>query len=268
MTTVKVQPKKTFLSNGEGDKDYYVHPETGARLIRVTRITSVPTNYALENWKIAQNRAQLLDAAVQVFADGPDGMTPEELRERIIAVTKDIRRDQLKADAAADVGSIMHKYISDTLRYEMGLIPDPPAALPDNLRAGFAQWDEWRKSVNLTPDYVESVVYDTRLGYAGTMDFSGVCGGQTTIADWKTSGGLYPGYRMQVAAYRNAFHEMDQGVVNQTLLVLVPVPKEKRTPKFTVEIMDAQETERHFVAFRACLHIFRWLEYANGNGAR
>lgn len=247
---------------------FYEHPVTGEKLIRVTAITSVPSNWALENWKVKQNRKQVEDgfldayrAVIGMLTSTKQPMPSVEGFQAIASqIIGDIRADEKKADAAADVGRLVHDYISETLLHEMGS-SKVPSPLPDALMPGFLQWDAWRKEVGFVPEFVEDVVYNLKWKYAGRRDAKGkIKTGQTIIADWKTSGDLYGNYCWQVAAYEEADRESGHGGADLGVQVLIPVPKEKKTPKFKVVMRNKDEMAEDFTVFRACLHIYRWQE--------
>ena len=53
----------------------------------------------------------------------------------------------------------------------------------------------------------ERKVYSRLYDYAGTMDGLCLVDGKVSVADWKTSNGLYPEYCYQTAAYQHAYQE-------------------------------------------------------------
>jgi hypothetical protein len=54
----------------------------------------------------------------------------------------------------------------------------------------------------------EKLVYSSDHGYAGTADLVGTLNGQLALLDIKTGRGVYPEYKLQLAAYAVAWGEM------------------------------------------------------------
>lgn len=241
------------------DKDCY--DVGGVPHIRVTRVLSVMASLALERWKINQNREQVLD----VYTDAYDAMMasgsllpPDELRQMAVEWLGDIRRDEQKAARAADKGKLVHSYIQTLLNRELGAVEPLPDIAPELLE-GVDQWVAWRKAVGMVPKFVEFTVHHPDYQYAGTTDCVGEIGGQLWIMDWKTTTGIYPNHKVQIAAYAKAYKAMGHGEVVGGRCILIPTPKEgKSTPAFADIVALPDEIEELWSVFRACLHIYRW----------
>lgn len=265
MPTMVESPKTRSRSNDvEAQGSFYAHPETGERFIRVTHITGMVKNFGLENWKININRAGVRDAAVDVYreieASSEDHPPPTIFGATVDQRINGVYFDKQKADAAADVGSLMHDYISATLLYELGagLKPKP---LPKELQPGFDLWDGWRNEIGFEPLCVEDLLWNHQYKYAGRRDAKGkVRDGRIIQADWKTSGDIYPNYCWQVAAYDEADKDMGHGGADAGVIVLIPVPKDKKKVEFKTLMRTKEQMAEDFTVFRACLHIYRWQE--------
>jgi hypothetical protein len=59
----------------------------------------------------------------------------------------------------------------------------------------------WIIEDNIIPIRIEEVVFSQKGKWAGKLDFFGLVEGIPTIIDFKTSGGFYDEYKMQLAAY-------------------------------------------------------------------
>ncbi len=105
-----------------------------------------------------------------------------------------------------EIGTRVHKYIENILRSgQLDLENETNANVVKALMA----FQDWRKSNRLEPEKLEYTVYSRKHGYAGTMDYLGLCNNKLVIMDWKTSNAIYPESRLQVAAYAKAVNEMD-----------------------------------------------------------
>lgn len=101
-------------------------------------------------------------------------------------------------DRAADVGTRVHA-VAEALANGVS-VPvvgtDVEPFLPHFLRF----MEDWR------PEYVETeaTVFNTKAGYAGTLDAIAVVGGHLTLLDTKTGKDVYPEVALQLAAYSDA----------------------------------------------------------------
>lgn len=110
------------------------------------------------------------------------------------------RPDKIKDDAA-DLGTLVHKYIDQVIQRKIptDLTPEMEPAV-----TAFINW--WQDSD------IQVVMGDTKVAsriykYGGSLDALGRQDGEYVILDWKTSNGIYDEYALQVAAYAQAFYE-------------------------------------------------------------
>jgi len=149
------------------------------------------------------------------------------------------RPDQIKDDAA-DLGSLVHKYIDQIIQGKM-----PPDLTPEMEPAvtGFIEW--WKNS------QIELVMGDTKVAslihsYGGSLDALGRQNGEYVILDWKTSNGVYDEYALQVAAYWQAFAETYGPACQRGYIV-------RFSKKLPVEF-EVREVANLEESFRAFLH--------------
>ena len=260
------QTKKTYRSKAAGDRDYY--EIDGVPMVRVTRVLGVMASLALERWKINQNREQVIDVACDVYdafrKTEPADRSSVGFRAVILDWLGDARRDEQKASRAADKGKLVHSYIQTLLNRELGAIEPLPDIAPE-LLAGVEQWKQWREAVGMKPRFVEFTVHHPDYGYAGTTDCVGEIGGQLWIMDWKTTTGIYPNHKVQIASYAKAYQAMGHEGVVGGRCILIPTPKEgKSMPAFADVVADNGEIEELWSVFRACLHIYKWQNSTGG----
>ena len=150
---------------------------------------------------------------------------------------------------AKSFGSAMHKMIANYLRTGQEPARD---FIATEMRQGWDVWYEWWENsvfdseFRYTSDYkekIEEVIYNN--DYAGTCDFfTG-----KTLLDWKFSGGIYDGYKIQAGAYAK--------LLNAKKALIVRVAKDEKN----IEIleMNKQELEEASKVFDHLLAVFWWL---------
>lgn len=115
---------------------------------------------------------------------------------------------------ACDVGTAAHSMIEAHINgtdIDVALQGLPPDLATKALNA-FEQYLVWEKQTKLTmlSKYQEIQLVCPEYKYGGTPDAIGEINGQVVLLDWKTSGGVYQDYLLQLAAYA---HLINNGVV-------------------------------------------------------
>lgn len=170
-----------------------------------------------------------------------------EIIREIIAEAKK-RPDKIKDDAA-DLGTLVHKYIDQIIQGEM-----PPDLTPEMepAVAAFIEW--WQKSK------IELVRGDTKVAsiihkYGGSLDALGRLDGEYVILDWKTGNGIYNEYALQVAAYANALWE-SYGIVCKRGFI---IRFSKKLP-ITFDVAEITSLEKSFQIFLAAKNLKEGLD--------
>jgi hypothetical protein len=105
--------------------------------------------------------------------------------------------------------------------------------------------------------FVEEVMASPSLRVAGKPDL--VCRLQghklATIIDYKTGAAIYPGDRLQQAAYRTIVREW-QGLLCDRLIIHLPAPAYGEAPQLKTIPLRAHSLDEQ--AFRACLALWHW----------
>jgi len=107
---------------------------------------------------------------------------------------------------AADIGSETHNLIEVYLKGQKvdGLLSANP-----KLVSPFEAFKKWQKEVNYQETIAtERIVYSETYGFAGTLDLVAKINGVVTLIDIKTSNRHSKTYFMQVAAYKQAYEEL------------------------------------------------------------
>lgn len=225
--------------NGKGAR-WYTTPN-GNEYPSVTTILSVIGKPALIAWSAKVEREMVTNVSADLYLDTAG--TPK-MSKMAYLHTLQTRLGKEKAHTkelakAGDIGSQIHSLIEWTLRASLMEEPGPSPHICDKAQWGFMAWEDWKKSVNLKPVYVEQTVFSERYGYAGTMDLLAYVNGVLTVLDWKSGKAIYPEAYLQNAAYRYALREMGHGDPAQG--IIVRLPKVDTDPEFEVKVCPPEK---------------------------
>jgi len=81
------------------------------------------------------------------------------------------------------------------------------AAFRAQVVSAYSAFEFWCKGTQLEILECEVPVLSETHRYGGTLDFIGRLNGRLVLGDFKTSGGVYPEYLIQLAAYAKAYEE-------------------------------------------------------------
>lgn len=121
------------------------------------------------------------------------------------------RNHRESRDKAADAGTCAHDMVECSIR---GWKFDASKYEPDVLakaEGAFAAYAEWAKQTHLESVATEVPLVSEKYRYGGTMDAL-LVNGVLSLGDWKTSGGVYVDFLIQLAAYKNLWEEHNPGL--------------------------------------------------------
>ena len=118
----------------------------------------------------------------------------------------------IKRDAAADIGTIAHKWIEDWINGEKPKENPEVSHMTDN----FVEWATDNEVEFLAS---EKIVYSKKHWFAGTLDFLCKIKGKTYLGDIKTSSGIYDEYFFQTSAYQLALQEHEDIKIDGHVIV-------------------------------------------------
>lgn len=102
------------------------------------------------------------------------------------------------SQSACDVGTLVHSYI------ECDIHGTPPPVIPpefeDQVSNAVLGWMHWRDMSQFKPLRTEVSLVSDKLKFGGTMDLAAVIG-RPVLADLKSSKGIYPNHKIQIASY-------------------------------------------------------------------
>lgn len=222
----------------------------------VTSILQVISKPALMNWAAKVEREMVLECSADLFEDIVN--VPKMARAAWIT-TMQSRLGKMKAaqkelEKAADIGSQTHALIEWNLKARMCQEAGPSPRVSDKAQWAFMAWEDWSKSVNLKPIFVEQVVYSQKHGYAGTLDLLAEIDGKLTVLDWKTGKRVYAEAHLQNTAYRSAIREM--GHADPVAGMIVRLPKLETDPDF--EVVEAYQESACMGRFLNAIELWTW----------
>jgi hypothetical protein len=207
----------------------------------VTTVLGVLDKPALIPWAINQT-IDLIRPAIQPYVEHSESYLEE-------VYTQAKRAARTKRDVAADIGTLAHTILE---RYpDCGTIPDGDVG--SCVAGGLA----WLRTAEVQIEKRECPVYSRRHRFSGRFDGLARVNGSLSLFDWKTSTGVYPEYRLQLAAYVAALEEEDPSIHIEQRIVL---HLSKEDGSFTPHIYPRASLRQDLNAFLAALRLHRRLK--------
>jgi len=110
-------------------------------------------------------------------------------------------------DTSANIGTLAHYLVMCHLTGQQAETNEYAIAdlsLASNILERFVSWESQHK---LETVLVEKPLVSEEFRYGGTIDWYGILDDKPTLLDLKTSGGIYPEYLYQLAAYGSLLRE-------------------------------------------------------------
>ena len=126
-----------------------------------------------------------------------------------------------KLKQAGDYGTIVHNFVEAFLKTGVWVSKEVWEKQPPEVQNALDLFIEWWNECEFTkPIRVEAYVYDVEWGYGGKLDYLAEDKkGNYHVLDWKTSGGIYWDYLLQVSAYVNGLF-VAQGVTVESAHII------------------------------------------------
>jgi hypothetical protein len=122
-------------------------------------------------------------------------------------------------DTAASIGTIAHYLAECDIKNEKPDLSEYSPNDVDKAETAFLAWLEFKNQNHLEPIASELQLVSETHKYGGTIDlYAKLNGGGECLIDLKTSSGLWPEMRLQMAAYKNLLIEHGKTVSNVHLL--------------------------------------------------
>jgi hypothetical protein len=166
----------------------------GRRYPSVTSILNVLNKPQLMSWATRITRDYIKK---ELFAFRRAGSLKELDLDQILA--KSATEHNRVRDVAADHGIAIHSAISSYVSNKNYVAHNDPVIIA---------FREWQEASQFVPIASERLVFSREHGYAGTADLICTLNGRLALLDIKTGRGLYPEYKLQLAAYAVAWGEI------------------------------------------------------------
>ena len=239
MTTPEVQ---TIKSNGSR---FYVDPVRVAKVPSVTSIEGYLPRRALQFWRgkmVAECAVEDFGVVADFVSKGNPSAAIDHLK----------RAPDRSSGVAAKTGTDVHNLCEQIAKGE-----DVGRVHPD--LQGFI--DQYRRFiVDFEPGFleIEATAWSETYGYAGTLDFIAMVGGEAVITDIKTGkSGAWPDVALQLSAYANADFIIDAAGERRPLpqidaaAVLTVRPDEYR-------LIPVRLGDDVFDTFKALIEVSKW----------
>lgn len=155
-----------------------------------------------------------------------------------------------RADDAANIGTIVHSFAEE---WALGNRPPPP--INPQARNAADAFVAWWESNDVEPVAVERKIYSRDHGYAGTVDLIAGVNGKLTVADHKSSSGIWPEYRLQLSAYAQAYAEETGQEAEQRVCL-----RFGKDGAFETAVYSGPDDLRDWQGFRSALTLYDWQE--------
>lgn len=178
------QPK----ASGDGERATTIRDAKRLSLLpSVTNVLGVLSKGGLINWQLQQ-------VGLAAFEKRPaEGETPDYYAKRVVSVSKETN------EAAQKAGSSIHSAIESHFKGD---------EVEEDMRPYVLPIEAWKAEKELSFIEHESILVNTKRGYAGMCDVVGLgAGGQMFIIDWKSRTKIgkkvvsYETEVLQIAAY-------------------------------------------------------------------
>jgi len=173
---------------------YRYYTIDGKKFPSVTSILNVLNKPQLVNWAVRLTRDYIKQ---ELFAfRRADSLTDLDLGNLL---AKSAAEHDRVRNAAADHGIVVHSSIASYIGNTSNVAQNDPVIIA---------FRKWQEGAHFLPVASERLVSSHEHGYAGTADLIGTLNGRLALLDIKTGRGVYPEYKLQLAAYAVALGEM------------------------------------------------------------
>ena len=228
----------------------------------VTAILQVIGKPALVAWAAKVEREFVKTAAAELYREACEadhGMTKLAFMASLDTRLGSLKAHQRESDKALDTGKQVHAMIEWWARGRLGQDPGPEPKLSPAARAGWDSFNAWISSCEIEPTMVEQMIWHSKVGYAGTLDWLATKNDILGVVDFKTSNGLYIEHLLQIAAYASAINHMGHGPVLWGMVVQLPKDGSVFQPSKHVKTLDTADLGKHFDGFMTAFELHRWL---------
>lgn len=165
---------------------------------------------ALVPWAAGLERNHVVDIAARLYQEQHDlPRLDDATYKHTLTARLGTRAHRRTMKSAQQIGSEAHALIEWKNRRALGETVGDAPVVSDGAAVAVMSFEDWAKAANLKPVAVESVVYSTHYGYAGTFDLvAEINDGALVMIDFKTGKHVYTEALLQNVMYQVAWAEM------------------------------------------------------------
>ncbi|MBN2287096.1 MAG: hypothetical protein JXI43_11660 [Tissierellales bacterium] len=155
-------------------------------------------------------------------------------------------------DQAADIGTLTHHLIECHIK---GTEPDTTEYAPadvDKAETGFLAFLEWEDHFRVEHVRSEIQLVSERHRFGGTIDDIARNNGSLWLLDIKTSKGIYPEHKIQVAAYKRVYEEVSKERIDEVHILQI----DKEEGAFHHHRLSEKDVELGWAVFLHCLGLY------------
>ena len=157
-------------------------------------------------------------------------------------------------DKGADRGNIIHEWLENYVRWQLGLVtkqPDIPTQ--PKIKGAIESFLQFEEEWNLEYIDTERIIYDPLTNVAGTLDIVAKSNKGLLITDIKTGGGIYPEMHLQIAAYRRGYFYDTKQYADMSVILFIP-----RDGSLCIPVYEELDDEVDYAAYLAACSIYWW----------
>lgn len=208
MKTYSLYNGEITLNFNEANHSYWVDDKP---IPGVTTILNVISKPALMPWVAKMCGVWLEENMVRLKESSAD----------IPALVKEMKGHYRQTrDKAADTGTLAHAWIENFIRGIDAPLPDD-----EKVAQSVNAFLEWWNAHEITVLHSEKILFSKTHWYAGTCDLIAMIDGVLTLADFKTSSGIYNEMALQLSGYALAYNEEFNEFPDQRLIIRLPKDK-------------------------------------------
>ena len=223
----------------------------------MTNVLGVLAKPALVGWAANLERQHVVDHAAALYRD-QYGLP--QLGDRAF---RDSLRGRLGSPAhrqtvqgAQTIGSEAHALIEWQMRRRLGQPVDDEPVVSEGAALAVMAFEDWARSVTLTPIASETMIYSAEHRFGGTLDLVAEVDGVVVLIDFKTSKRLYIEHHLQNVGYQIAWREMGYRPCGGGLIVRLPKTLDD---KVECEVVPVRPVEDTWPAVEAAIQLWWWL---------
>lgn len=178
---------------------WYVHPESGEKQPGVTSVIGVLNKPFLVGWAAR--------VAAEFVCDNVGSVMPLAMTDRRAAVELIAGASKRYTAKRGEVGTAAHAIFE---RLAKGQKVDKVHPELQTYLDSFREFlDKWQPEFL----YNEATIWNSTVGYAGSLDTIMKINGEIICCDYKTSASVYPEVGLQLSAYRHAEQFLEGGTL-------------------------------------------------------